>query len=111
MAASISAVSPNVELARQQWEEGYRRAQGLARDPVRYPQLMNQVEVLIDQLRRKVGSTFTLTELAATYPGAERWAYATIEERAVKPGWTRWVTTAVDAAFHLYSRGARDYAP
>ena len=109
-ALASGPVPPNVELARQQWDEGYRRFTELTRD-ARRAELLAQVEALLDELRRRIGSAFTLQELAETYHGAERWAYETLAERAETPGWTASATTALDAAYHVYARAARDYAP
>lgn len=101
----------SVALARQQWEEGYRRLEREAADPARHARLLEQVELLTGELRRRVGGTFTLTELAEAYRGAERWAQAVLAERDPRPGWAGFVSTSVDAAFHLYARGAQDYRP
>jgi hypothetical protein len=101
----------SVDLTRQHWYEGHRRLEGHRDDEKLYRQLLGHVEAVTDELRRRVGSSFTLAELAACYRGAERWARDAIEERAPGPGWPGWVATAADAAFHLYARGARDYAP
>ena len=101
----------NVQLARQQWEEGHRQFRELAREPRRAEQLHALVDLLTDQLRRRVGSTFTLQELADSYQTAERWAHDRLAEHDEQPGWAPLVTIALDAAFHLYARGARDYGP
>jgi hypothetical protein len=101
----------SVELTRQHWEEGRRRLDEHADDRKLHRQLLGYVEVVIEELNRRVGSVFTMAELADCYSGAERWALEAIEERAADPGWPRWVAPAVDAAFHLYARGARDYTP
>jgi hypothetical protein len=103
-------VPATVELARQQWDEGYRRFTELTRDG-RRADLLAQVEALLEELRRRIGSAFTLQELAATYQNAERWAYETLAERAASPGWSSSATIALDAAYHVYARAARDYAP
>jgi hypothetical protein len=34
-----------------------------------------------------------------------------VEERAPGPGWPRTLSLVQDAAFHVYQRGAVDYAP
>jgi hypothetical protein len=104
-------VPANVELVRQQWEEGHRRLRGLARGPEDVDRLHGQVDVLLEQLRRRVGSTFTLQELADAYGGADRWAHDALSDDAAFPGWAASASTALDASFHLYSRGARDYSP
>jgi hypothetical protein len=104
-------VPANVELVRQQWEEGHRRLRDLVRRPGDEERLHAQVDVLLDQLRRRVGSTFTLQELADAYGAADRWAHDALSEEAAFPGWAATAATALDASFHLYSRGARDYSP
>ncbi len=104
-------MSARVEIARQQWKDGYRRLEAEAGDRRRYRQLLDQVEVLTDQLRRRIGGHFSLAELADLYTGAERWARQAVEERPPGREWPRWLAVSIDAAFHLYARGARDYEP
>lgn len=104
-------MSAALEHARQQWEEGHRRLQSEARDAVRYERLLAQVEVVTAELRRRLGQTFTLAELVELYQGAEAWLLQALAESAPGPGWSRSLSTVQDAAFHLYARGARDYAP
>jgi hypothetical protein len=106
-----AVTAPSVELTRQHWEEGYRRLEQQRDDKLLHRRLHGYVEAVTDELRRRVGSTFELRELDDCYRGAERWASEAIEARTEEAGWSRWVSTAVDAAFHLYARGARDYAP
>ncbi|MGI8421989.1 MAG: hypothetical protein ACR2MU_06990 [Gaiellaceae bacterium] len=103
---------PSVESARREGGKGHRRFEREWRDPVRYRLLLGQVDAVSAELRRRLGSTFTLTELAAAYNGAERWSRDAIA--ASMPADTHWagtVSLAEDAAFHLYQRGAVDYAP
>jgi len=104
-------VIEGLDIARAEWQDGYRRLEAARDDPQLYRRLLEQVDVLTDELRRRVGSTFTLAELWRTYRDAERWSRAAIEERAPQPGWPRTVSLAEDAAFHLYQRGAQDYRP
>ena len=59
-------------IVRQEWEEGDRRLEAERRDPARYARLVQQVEVLTDELRKQVGQTYTLADLAAAYREAER---------------------------------------
>ncbi len=101
-----------VELARQHWAEGYRRlARTKDREPQIYARMLDQVDVVTAELRARVGKTFTLGELADAYGGADVWARAAVEEHAESPDWLSSASTAADVAFHLYSRGARDYKP
>lgn len=102
----------SVELARQQWAEGHRRlARTKDSDPRLHARVLDQVAVVTTELRGRVGKTFTLSELADAYGGADVWARAAVEDHAESPDWLSSATTATDAAFHLYSRGARDYRP
>lgn len=100
-----------VAVTRQEWAEGDRRLQSFRGDRRRYGRLTGQVELILDELRKRVGQTYTLRELAAAYPDAERWARDLVEQRAEAPGWARDLTTALAAAFHAYQRGALDYEP
>jgi hypothetical protein len=100
-----------VESVRQEWEQGYRRFDESVRDPALRSQLLEQLEVVTDELRKRVGQTFTLAELASVYTRADDWARAAVEDRAERPGWARTVALVQDAAFHQYQRGAVDYEP
>ena len=100
-----------LEATRREWEEGHRRLETAAGDRQRYAQLLAELELVLDELRRRVGQTFTLDELAATYAGADHWVQDAVAEREPAPGWPARLTTVQDAAFHVYSRGAVDYRP
>jgi hypothetical protein len=104
-------VSEQVESARRDWEEGYRRLLAEARDPSAAERLHAQVDAVTDELRKRVGATFTLAELAGAYQRSERWTREAVSERAPAPGWPRTLAIVGDAAFHLYARGAVDYEP
>jgi len=98
-------------LIRHEWDEGARRLESEREDPRHYRQLVAQVEVVLDELRKQVGQTYTLAELAEAYRDAERWARHAVEERAPSPSWPRDLALVLAAAFHSYQRGAADYAP
>jgi hypothetical protein len=104
-------VTADLDAARREWEDGYRRLIEQSRDPASGERLYRQVAVVTDELRKRVGGTFTLAELAEAYAGADRWAPEAVAERAALPGWPATVAIAGDAAFHLYARGAVDYEP
>lgn len=97
--------------ARQEWEEGYRRFEAASREPAAQERLLRQLEVLTDELRRRVGQTFTIEQLAAAYERADAWALDAVSEHAANPGWPRTVAMVQAAAFHMYQRGAIDYTP
>jgi len=96
-------------LVRQEWEDGDRRLEAERGDRAHYERLLQQIEIVTDELRRRVGQTYSLTELAAAYGDAERWAREVVEERAPSPGWPRDLALVLAAAFHAYQRGATDY--
>ena len=101
----MSAVA--VEHARQQWAEGHRRLQSHASEGAAYNRLHAQVEVIVDELGRRLGQTFTLAELARAYRVADSWTNSLIPlgGAAGDPA------IVEDAAFHLFARGAVDYEP
>jgi hypothetical protein len=105
------SVSADLESARRDWEEGYRRFREESRDPVRVDGLHLELEVVTDELRKRLGSTFTLDELSTEYRQADAWARAALVERAAASGWPATLSIVEGAAFFLYSRGALDYEP
>jgi hypothetical protein len=104
-------VSTLVEIARQEWADGHRRLEAEHGNASRYRLLHAQLEAVIEQLRRRIGAVFTLSELAAEYRRSESWVRDAIAELPSAAQWQPGLTTATDAAFHLYARGARDYEP
>jgi hypothetical protein len=101
----------DLELARQHWQDGNRRVEGARGDGRRYTRLLEGVEIVVAGLRKRVGQTFTLADLAVAYDGADDWARELLDESdpegppPTEPG------TVADAAFHVYARGAADYRP
>ena len=98
-------------LARHEWAEGGRRLEAERGDGARYRRLVEQVDVVTDELRRRVGGVYTLTELARAYRDADSWARQAVSDRAPGPGWPRDLSLVLAAAFHAYQRGAADYMP
>lgn len=81
-----------------------------ARDRPRHERLLGQVDAIAGELRRRIGEVFTIRELAEAYADAERWSRDAVEEAGVETR-PEELVVAQDAAFHLYARGAVDYAP
>jgi hypothetical protein len=100
----------NVESARLEWERAYRDLLDAGRDSGQAERLQGQLEVVTAELRRRVGGTYTLRELADEYGAADCWAREVLAEQAA-PGWPRTLATVEGAAFHLYARGAVDFEP
>jgi hypothetical protein len=102
-----------LESARQQWDDGRRRLEAEGEDTARSRHLWLLVEAVLDDLRRRVGQTFTLAELARAYEGSEDWVRDVVIDAApprARAG-VRDVALVQDAAFAHYARGATDYAP
>jgi hypothetical protein len=103
-----------LQTARYQWEEGARRLAEAREDQARYRQLASLVEAVTDELRRRVGQTFTLDELADAYGGSEEWVREVVVEATLARGARAGLpdsSVVQDAAFAQYSRGATDYTP
>ena len=100
-----------LDLARQQWLDGSRRIERRRDQPAVYVHLHQQVEVVIAELRRRLGQSFTLDELASEYAGADDWARRALDAAADEDAPPPEASTVADAAFHAYARGAQDYTP
>jgi hypothetical protein len=100
-----------VDVARHQWEDGLRRL--AAERGARAGQLAELVDAVQDELRRRVGQTFTLAQLADAYGGSEDWVREVVVESAPPRARAGIRDTALvqDAAFGNYARGATDYRP
>ena len=109
-ALSWRPVAGVVTSARLEWEEAYRRLLEASSDERLAESFRLQLEAVTNELRRRVGGTFTLAELADAFEGAEVWVRETLSELGVQ-GWARTLSLVEGAAFHLYSRGALDYSP
>ena len=88
-----------LENAIDQWSEGERRA---SEDP----RLEDAVGAVLDELRRRLGSAFQVTELAELYGADTDWAADLARSRSAGSD----AAFAVDAAFGRYARRASDYA-
>ena len=91
------------------WREGQRRlAQA---DPAVKPALERVTDAVVDELRRRVGSSFTTEELARYYGDAGTDWIFDLATRVAPGNPEAWdLTTVAGAAFARYVRGASDYA-
>ncbi len=101
----------NVELARQQWEDGRRRVERPPAESATSRRLMVEVEMIVDELRRRIGQVFTLEELATAYDGAVEWAREVLHDARPDEAAPSDTATVTDAAFQVFARGASDYRP
>lgn len=93
-----------IENARFQWEEGERRLRQ-ADEPTR-SDLERAAWVVLDELRRRLGSSFTIGELADLYGSGTDWADDVAQRRQAGTD----SAAVVDAAFNRYAREASDFA-
>ena len=100
----MGAVAYATENALFQWEEGEHRLRE-APDAAR-ARLEPAVAAVREELRRRLGSSFSLDELVELYGAGVDWAtgLAHAESAGTEAAWV------VDAAFHRYAREAADYA-
>ena len=96
-----------LENALFQWEEGRRRLQELAEDPTTGRRADRVVDAIREELRRRVGVTFTAAELAECYAQGTEWCLRVAGE--VTP-YVADAQALADAAFWLYLQGASDFA-
>jgi hypothetical protein len=101
----------DLELARQIWDDGNRRVEAARPDRPRHGRLLRHVDLVIGGLRRRIGQTFTLAELADAYDGADGWARELLDDAEPDDTPVSEPGTITDAAFHHYARGALDYHP
>jgi hypothetical protein len=93
-----------LENALFQWQEGERRVRDTP-DPGGAA-LERAVEVVVHELRRRLGSAFLVGELAALYAEDTDWATELAHRQATGVD----SAAVVDAAFSRYAREASDYA-
>jgi len=96
-----------LENALFQWEEGMRALRAIE-DPKARRQADRVVGAIQDELRRRIGPTFSAAELAELYGRGTDWCLQVAMD--VAPGLTGEARSLADAAFWLYLRGATDYA-
>ena len=96
------------ELVQQEWQQGARRARDTP--PHQRAAVDRVVDELVAELRRRLGSTFTVDELVELYDHGTSWCLDVAY--AIAPGapWAWDARTTADAAFARYVREATDYA-
>ena len=92
-----------LENALFQWEEGERRLRDAP--PLERSDLERATDAVGAELRRRLGSSFTVDELAEFYAGGVDWA-SDIAQRDSAGTDSAWV---VDAAFGRYAREAINF--
>lgn len=94
--------------AMQQWRDGARRLDGASGPDLRI--LERVVERIYAELRRRLGSAFTVDELVELYESDTSWAQRLAMRTAPGHPFAWEPRIVVDAAFARYVREAADYA-
>lgn len=100
-------MSYSLENALFQWEEGVRVLRAID-DPRERRQADRVVAAVQEELRRRIGPTFTAAELAELYGRGTDWCLQVAMDTV--PGLAADSRSLADAAFWLYLRGATDFA-
>jgi hypothetical protein len=92
----------------QQWREGARRLEDAPREQRRI--LDRVTERIYSELRRRLGSSFSIDELVDLYEEGTDWALQLAMSAAPGDPWAWEPRIVVDGAFAQYVREATDYA-
>lgn len=96
------------EVAFQQWQSADRR-----RHAIQGPESIaveRVCEVLLAELRRRLGSTFTTVELVTLYDAGTSWCLDVAVATAPGAPWAWDERLIADATFYRYVREAQDFA-
>ena len=98
------------ETALQEWQAGERRLAAARReDPALGRTLDRVVGALVNELRRRLGGTFSVDELVDLYDRGTDWCLS-IAVSLVPDEPAAWDAFLADAAFARYQHEARDYS-
>jgi hypothetical protein len=93
-----------------QWEEGAARLRDLSSNPQASRTAGRAVEAIRDELRRRIGPTFSAQELAELYARGTDWCLEAARNAAPMSAVDLDPQAIVDGAFFMYLRGAKDYS-
>jgi hypothetical protein len=103
----MSAGDHSFQNALFQWEEGRRGLQALGDDPPARRRADRIVDAIREELRRRVGSTFTADELVDAYAQGTEWC---LQLAMGMRGGAGDAQMLADAAFWLQLQNASDFA-
>ena len=98
-----------IENALFQWEEGRRALQAIE-DPRQRRLADRVVDALREELRRRIGPTFTAAELAQLYSRGTDWCLEAATRAGAVDTTDLDPQAITDGAFYLHLRGASDYS-
>jgi len=107
---SCLAMVPGVpyETAVFDWRAGERRVEESA--PAERRELERVVDAIVAELRRRIGITFTVDELACFYDQGTDWCLDVAQRVAPESPFAWEASVVADAAFSRFVRTATDYA-
>ena len=108
--ATFPGVGYPLDSALYQWEDGYRRLREQTSDPRSAGRVNRAVEAIRDELRRRIGPTFSAGELADLYGAGTDWCLEAARRAAPEEATELDPQAIIDGAFYLYLRGAHDWA-
>jgi hypothetical protein len=93
-----------------QWEAGDRRLREASAERRSAARMQRAVEAVRDELRRRIGPTFSAAELADLYGEGTDWALEAVRWAMPMEAADLDPQAVIDGAFHSYLRGAYDYS-
>jgi len=90
------------------WRAGERRVDEAP--TAQRAQLERVVEAIVAELRRRIGITFTIDDLAALYDAGTDWCLEVAQRVAPEAPYAWDASVVADAAFYRHLRVATDYA-
>lgn len=93
-----------------QWEEGDRRLREQAAEPRSATRMQRAVDAVRDELRQRIGPTFSAAELADLYGEGTDWALEAVRWAMPEEAPDLDPQAVIDGAFFSYLRGAYDYS-
>jgi hypothetical protein len=93
-----------------QWEQGENRLRELSAQPRQARAAARAVNAIRDELRRRIGPTFSAQELAELYARGTDWALEAARHAAPMEAVDLDTEAIIDGAFSQYLRGAYDYS-
>jgi hypothetical protein len=106
----VTAIEYPLDNALFQWEEGERRLRDLPGDRRAAARVHRAVDAIRDELRRRIGATFTAADLAALYAEGTDWCLEAARRALPEHAADLDPQAIVDGAFYLHLRGATDYS-
>jgi hypothetical protein len=101
-----------LESIRRDWFEGERRlARARRRDPARAAVYDRVVAAIRRDLRRRMGQTFSTSDLANVYASSARWTRDIAQRTVPEAAFAHDLSVTADAVFAEAARSASDWTP